>query len=156
MDYVDNKLISSFEARVKRTPVGCWKWTGAINPISGYGQISFQANKKTNTIAAHRLSYLIYKGSIPDKMVVMHTCDTPSCVNPRHLVLGSVQDNLADMRNKNRHNFGERNGGHKLKASDVVEIRESDEPIALLANRYHVSAGQISRIKQGKSWKLLR
>ena len=52
------------------------------------------------TIRASRLAYLIYKGEIPDKMVIMHTCDNPSCVNPQHLIIGTHQQNSQDYYNK--------------------------------------------------------
>jgi hypothetical protein len=67
----------------------CWLWTAGTLP-AGYGR--FAGN------LAHRYSWRLHVGPIPAGMSILHKCDTPSCVNPRHLFLGTQQDNLADMR----------------------------------------------------------
>lgn len=75
---------------------GCWIWKGSSS--SGYGRFNIRGRSEL----AHRISYVIHKGTIPDGMVVMHTCDNGMCVNPDHLVIGTQADNLADMRRKGR------------------------------------------------------
>ena len=75
----------------------CWVWTGSLFE-SGYGRFS-RSNKK---LRAHRVSYEIYKGAIPDGMHVLHECDNPPCVNPNHLFLGTHLDNMKDMERKGR------------------------------------------------------
>lgn len=77
---------------------GCWLWLGSINN-GGYGSVYF--NKKW--ARAHRVSFLVFKGKIPEKLLVCHHCDTRSCINPSHLFLGTHQDNSTDMVNKGRH-----------------------------------------------------
>lgn len=88
------------ESFVKKTIIdsnGCWIWQGAKDP-DGYGRACY--NNKTPP--AHRLSYLFYKGNIPEGMCVCHSCDTRDCVNPDHLWLGTHDDNMLDMKLKGR------------------------------------------------------
>lgn len=76
----------------------CWIWNGAID-VCGYGRFLF-AGKNTN---AHRVSWILYHGSIPDGLCVLHHCDNPRCVNPDHLFLGTHTENMEDMLSKHRH-----------------------------------------------------
>jgi hypothetical protein len=75
----------------------CWIWKGYINP-GGYGNIMYQYKQWT----AHRLAYTFAKGPIPEGMYVRHTCDTPACGNPEHLVLGTAKDNAQDKVDRDR------------------------------------------------------
>jgi len=79
-----------------RKPNKCWNWTGTTT--KGYGQICHQYK----ILRASRLSYEFYKGKIPEGLIIRHTCDNPSCVNPEHLILGTNQDNSYDMVKRNR------------------------------------------------------
>ncbi len=78
---------------------GCWLWTGATN--GRYGQIHAGGRPGTHQ-RAHRISWELHHGPIPAGMFVLHKCDTPACVNPDHLFLGTQQDNLSDASNKGR------------------------------------------------------
>lgn len=82
----------------KHTLSGCWEWTGSKNDY-GYGQMKFDTVK---VIYAHRFSYEIHKGPIPEGAVLMHSCDRPSCVNPDHLTPGTQKDNSMDAVRKGR------------------------------------------------------
>ncbi|HEY5267531.1 MAG TPA: HNH endonuclease signature motif containing protein [Candidatus Saccharimonadales bacterium] len=89
----------------KPDKIGCWVWKGSLDK-SGYGRMKIQ-NKG---YAAHRLSYFLYKGIIPDGLWVLHTCDNRPCVNPEHLYVGDVQQNMRDAVERNRMAKGARNG----------------------------------------------
>ena len=92
-------------SRVRQSENGCLIWTGAAKP-SGYGNINIEGR----TESTHRASWMAFKGSIPPGMIVCHHCDTPACVNPDHLFLGSHKDNAADMDAKGRRVVTHRHG----------------------------------------------
>ncbi len=75
----------------------CWQWMRCLSP-KGYGKIFDRGKHKR----AHRISWEIYHGPIPSNLLVCHTCDNPSCVNPNHLFLGTQKDNRVDCSTKGR------------------------------------------------------
>lgn len=81
---------------------GCWNWTAST--IKGYGQMYYRApgSDRIEKLYAHRFAYQTFVGPIPPGVVVRHSCDNPLCVNPDHLLLGSQQDNRADMAKRGR------------------------------------------------------
>lgn len=94
-------MLKRFERKTTIDPVtGCWNWVGPFGP-NGYGQASFR-NKK---YPAHRLMYIIAKGP-PGALMVMHSCDVRSCVNPAHLSLGTCEENIHDALRKGRPHRG--------------------------------------------------
>ena len=97
---------------------GCWIWTGTVHG-KGYGHIWY--NGSCNK--AHRVSYEVYVGEIPEGMVVMHRCDNPACVNPDHLILGTNQENMDDRNKKMRQAHGESHSKAKLTDELVRHIR---------------------------------
>jgi hypothetical protein len=85
--------------KVDKVDSGCWLWRGAVSS-RGYG--NFTVRRKQ--FGAHRYSYEMAHGPIPPGLIVCHTCDTPACVNPAHLFVGTDQDNVDDMMEKGRGN----------------------------------------------------
>jgi hypothetical protein len=85
-------------------PDKCWPWQGAYQEY-GYGRIGVRTGF---TDGAHRVSYQLHKGAIPEGLYVLHDCDNPACVNPKHLRLGTHQDNMDDMVARRRHLAGNR------------------------------------------------
>jgi hypothetical protein len=83
-------------------PDQCWEWTGKARHPFGYGVFGL-GTRQAGTMQAHRFSYQLYVGPIPDGMCVLHKCDNPPCVNPDHLFLGTRADNNHDMIAKGRY-----------------------------------------------------
>ena len=129
----------------------CWEWTGSKNK-QGYGTIRYNGKGSF----AHRMSYEIYKGDIPDGMHVMHKCDNPSCVNPNHLTVGTHIDNMGDMAKKDRSPKmrGELNGNHKLTKEQVIDIRKFQGKCTAqsAADMFNVSKKTILNIWHRRQW----
>lgn len=145
---------------IKKTTFECWEWNAAKNP-NGYGLIGL-GSKKDGLIKAHRASWIIKFGNIPNNMCVLHKCDNPKCVNPEHLFLGNQLDNVCDCISKKRHSqppvrFGEKNNKSKLSKADVIEIKKifnsSNISQRKFAKKYNVSHGTIGAILRNKTWK---
>lgn len=150
---VDQSLIDRFNEKwVADEETGCWLWTGATVK-GGYGQIKIPLQRHQHR--AHRLSFMIHKGAVPKGKHVCHSCDTPACVNPEHLFLGSSSDNHQDMKAKGRHLFGERNAQAKLTEQDVEKIRamsRDGQTQRSIAQAVGISLMQVNRIVRGLRW----
>jgi hypothetical protein len=130
----------------------CWTWLRPLNKW-GYGRYrigNFQA-------MAHRVAYELTTGKNIDGYVAMHTCDNPSCCNPKHLVLGTHADNQADKYKKNRQAKGEKNGQSLLTEKQVIEARQKYKPRIVtyetLAKEYGVSKDTMQKAIRGIYWK---
>lgn len=151
----------------------------------GYLSIHVAGRKKMIPQTAHRISWEIHHGPIPPGMWVLHRCDNPPCVNPNHLYLGTPADNMHDRSERGRapkginhplvlhperaargdkHGYalhpekwlrGESHPLAKIDEATANIIRNSPEPGVVLAQRYHISPTAISRIRKGKTWKLI-
>ena len=134
----------------------CWMWTSGLRD-SGYG--NFWTG--TDFIAAHRFSYELHVGPIPDGLYVCHHCDNRPCCNPEHLFVGTHQDNMTDMVVKGRHYagnhfLGETNPSAKLTEADVLCIRELAQegaPRKQIAAAFGVSVGMVEQITSRRAWK---
>jgi hypothetical protein len=103
---------------VEIIPDSCWTWKGSKAPF-GYGHMSW--NGKSNY--AHRVSWMIHNGPIPDGMVVMHKCDCPECTNPDHLQLGTQIENMRDRDLKGRWREPSYEKVTKIPDETVLQIR---------------------------------
>lgn len=117
----------------------CIEWTGAKNKY-GYGI----KRHRGSVWLAHRVSYDI-SVSDPKGMHVCHSCDNPACVNPDHLFLGTVKDNVHDMLKKER-------GHSKLRFSDVRFIRNSNMTNKELSDKFGICERNVRRIKNEDCW----
>lgn len=96
---LEEKHIKSFWNKVEKLGENeCWKWKAYKNK-QGYGRFGFSASQSVN---AHRISWVIHFGEIPPGLFVCHKCDNPECTNPQHLFLGTRQDNINDSLIKKR------------------------------------------------------
>lgn len=150
----DELLVQRFHEKFEVDPIsGCWLWT-ASTAGKGYGQIKVPGTRRQ--VYAHRLSYEIYVGPIPDGMMVLHRCDNPPCVNPEHLFLGTGAVNLMDMAQKGRHLYGERNTEHKLTEIGVhriFDLAEAGWSQRRIANEMEVGQAHVGRILRGLRWR---
>ena len=134
----------------------CWEWRGDMYS-NGYGRMYVEGK----TVSAHRLSFKLNTGCIPDGLCVLHRCDNRACVNPLHLFLGTKRDNTLDCISKGRFGhegkcMGEANAHHKLTEKDVDAIREARRIRSMtnqeLATKYGVTTSTISCAASGRTW----
>ncbi len=134
----------------------CWIWSGATHD-GGYGilRIGSLRDGSRTLVKAHRFSWELINGPVPDGLFVCHHCDNPPCVNPSHLFLGTCAANNADMYAKNRESFGEDHPRAKLSSAEVRLIRSeaSHGNHGRLAQRFGVSRATVDYIASGKTWR---
>lgn len=147
---------------VKSSRDGCWEWTNSRN-IAGYGMLFYQGRSQP----AHRVSWQIHSGPIPEGLFVCHQCDNPRCVRPSHLFLGTALDNARDRDRKGRAGKrpsrkgckgleGESHPMSVLSASDVLLIRarlDEGESSVAIGKEYGVDTSTISSIRRRRTWR---
>lgn len=123
-------------------------------PGRGHGQL--RINQPRSTPYTHRIAWELSRGPIPEKMLVLHSCDNPPCCRPDHLFLGTNADNTHDAIAKGRLACGSRHYLARVTEAQVVEIRElaaAGTTRAELASRFGLGYGGIRSILERKSWK---
>lgn len=165
------KHLARFWKNVEKSD-GCWIWRGVVTS-AGYGVIYV----RPKNLRAHRVSWHIHFGPIPQGMFICHTCDNPRCVRPDHLFVGSPRANHDDMKRKGRAPTdakngsatrpdrvarGERHGVSRLTDAQVIEIRtryrrgdRHGNGAGLLAREYGVSKAAVRRIVLRLYWRHL-
>lgn len=146
-----------FWSKVRRGP-GCWLWTDSLTPF-GYGEmrVGSKRDDSRRMEKAHRLSWLLSRGPIPDGLFVLHDCpggDNRACVRPSHLFLGTQADNMADMARKGVRK-GERHALVKLREGDVrgiVFLANTGATQRAIAGLYGVCRQTVSDIVRGRRW----
>lgn len=141
--------VNKFMRKVQLTS-DCWLWRGS-RTHNGYGQ-AFVTGIRSRR--AHRISWELLVGQVPESKLVLHKCDNPLCVRPSHLFLGTQQDNIDDMFKKGRANKakGIGHGMAKLTPDKVIDIRRSTLTHGNIAAIYRISRTSVTLIKQGKRW----
>lgn len=150
---ISDDLKQRFWEKVDLSGNGCWNWKASVAG-KGYGQIKVPGTRRQ--VYAHRLSYEIHFGSIPQGFMVLHRCDNPRCVRPNHLFLGTGADNLGDMAAKGRHLFGERNSEHRLtevQVHEIFDLSEAGRSQHWIAKQMGVGQPQVGRILRGERWR---
>ena len=132
-----------FMSKVHKAENGCWLWT-AYRMKNGYG---FFRTPVKNELA-HRAAYRLFVGVL-DKRDVMHDCDTPACVNPKHLSLGTRKENMQDAKKKLRMRTGETHGRAKLTNEQMAFAKTAPGLQREVAAMLGVSQGHISFIRSG-------
>jgi len=139
--------------RYKVDSNGCWVWTHGRFQF-GHGRIKILGCD----LKAHRISWELHNGPIPEGLFVLHSCDNPPCINPEHLFLGTQQDNIDDMRAKGRqpNTKGKANGAARLSEEQVMQIktllREGFYTHEEIGAGFEVNRATISQIARGKNW----
>lgn len=145
------RFVDHFNQSTKQDDCLIWPLAPQSN---GYGHHWMRSGSR----GAHRVSYEIFNGPIPSGLVVCHSCDNRSCVNPEHLWVGTQQQNLNDMKSKNRDmRVGSKNGRSKLNEVHVKNIKSLLKTNTVsqkeLANKYKVSTSVICDIANNNSWR---
>jgi hypothetical protein len=151
---LDRHLEKVFWSKVDKSGA-CWNWLGG--KAQRYGM--FSIGKHNLRIMAHRMSYVLHFGEIPDGLYVLHTCDNGFCVRPEHLFLGTQKDNIHDMIKKGRRKFAPVKGmSHpqaKLNenvAKDIRSAYRNGVRLCQLASHYGVHRTTIRSIVDGRTW----
>lgn len=140
---------------------GCWLWTGAIGR-KGYGKFGIWGRKQ-GWEGAHRASWRLHYGDVPDGVFVCHRCDVPSCVRPDHLFLGTDADNVRDMHGKGRWSpnvsrAGAANNSAVLTDEDVNRVRllfAQGMSRAGLARTFGIGWSTVDDVVQRRTWRHL-
>lgn len=127
---------------------GCWIWTDAPDK-DGYGKFQLASGP---TERAHRTAWRLFHGEIPPKMHCLHTCDTPACVNPKHLWLGTQADNIADMIAKGRR-ARPNSAINEATASKIKARLRAGERPTQIARAMRLTRTIVFSIKYGKTWR---
>jgi hypothetical protein len=145
------KGLEFIQDAIRANTEDCIRWPYVHS--GGYGRIKH----KRRQWATHVLAWMLANGkSVPPGICVCHRCDVRDCINPKHLFIGTGEDNRRDMINKRRHVFGEKHPSAKLTADQVLTIRDSTNLNTVQASKeFGITKSSVSKIRLRKTWKLL-
>lgn len=149
------RLRGIIESHKKEDLNGCWNWTGALKKgTHKYGRLKTinPLTDKSCMMIASRASYLAYNGDLPPGMNILHLCDNPQCVNPKHLYAGTSLQNSKDIKSSNKYKAI----NSKLTVQEVRIIKHRISlgvSFGFLSKEFNVSKSTIQSIKEGKTWK---
>ncbi len=146
------RLKKSFEKYIIRNESECWGWKGSLRKKYG----SLQYGGKYKSISAHRASWIIHYGPIPDELFVCHKCDNPGCFRPDHLFLGTATDNVQDMIKKGRRVINRNCKLTEIEVKEIKKLLNLNITMQEIANRFNISLPSISGIKHKKTWTHLK
>lgn len=130
---------------------GCWLWLRCVAKKFGYGRI----NTGDRQVYTHRVSYEVFRGSITEGLFVLHSCDTPSCINPGHLRLGTKQENTDDAKRRKR-GLGKRSRFTQEQADSMVRRLLAGESPRELALEHGVTEDYMQQMRRGRRVKNAR
>lgn len=152
---VNKSLEEGYERYVVRNPEGCWGWKGSSPKNPGYGDFCWHSHKER----AHRASWIIHFGPIPEGMYVCHHCDNPVCSKPEHLFLGKDKENQHDALKKGRHPaIGKRGRENPMAKLDEEKVRQIRKMLAdkivqkKIADNFGIQQTLVSQIGLNKVW----
>lgn len=143
-----------FWSKVLKTDT-CWLWQRRVNN-RGYGCFAWiypDKARRSQDIYAHRAAWILTHGSIPPGRNVLHRCDTPACVNPAHLFIGSQSDNMRDCFKKHRHPGMPPPPTTKVTPDQVRAIRNDPRKHHIIAADYGLKRLSVLLIKHRKTWR---
>ncbi len=132
----------------------CWEWPGS-RFTSGYGRVHLRMDGVDRTLKAHRIAYVLFKGSLSTDELVRHTCDNPPCANPRHLLKGTPADNSRDAMERDRLPRGESHGRAKVSERDVIDARYQaavGRPVPSISRCLGVDPVNVRALLRGEIW----
>lgn len=143
-------IMDLFPDRVMPIPMaGCWIWTGSDDGRVGYGKVRV----KGKLWYAHRFSWALTNGPIPEGVQVNHQCDVYECVNPDHLDIGDQFDNMHECAARNRIAVGSRNGQAALTEELIPTIRKDARPSRVVGKQYGVDSKTVRDIRNRITWR---